>query len=183
MTQGLARYHSRAPRYILDTDDNYLIRVAGPHQTPWEEGTEIKNVSLTGLIFTAPEDLCPILGEVIKIQFQVPSSKSMACYAIVTRVEIDAAHQCTVAVHFYKLEMAHRVVLAQGLMQKLKTKNHEAEDLIEDPHNFIVQAFHTLSLSFLMGLWSWLMVLWINTHDPSFQSLIEPWMKRIFNLP
>ena len=121
---SLARYHGRSPRYILNTEDDSLVRVAGPKQTPWEEGTEIKNVSLTGLAFTAPEDLCPLLGEVIKIQFTPPGSRQMACYGIVTRLENITSSQMLVGVHFYKLEMSQRIVLAQGLARKFK----EAQD-------------------------------------------------------
>lgn len=120
MTQGLARYHSRAPRYILSTEDESLIRVAGPKQIPWEEGTEIRNISLTGLSFTAPNDLCPVLGEVIKIQFKISPTKQMACHAIVTRMDPAESDRTLVAVHFYKLEMAHRIALAQGLSEKIK---------------------------------------------------------------
>lgn len=120
MTQGLARYHARSPRYILNTEDDSLVRVAGPRQLPWEEGTEIKNVSLTGLAFTAPEDLCPLLGEVIRIQFNIPGGKQTACHAIVTRLEEFDAGRMLVAVHFYKLEMAHRIILAQGLSRRFR---------------------------------------------------------------
>lgn len=169
MTQGLARYHSRSPRYILDTDDNYLIRVAGPRQTPWEEGTEIKNVSLTGLAFTAPEDLCPILGEVIKIQFQVPGQQNMACYGIVTRIENEeASHNCLVAIHFYKLEMAHRLILAQGLTEKLKHRNKDVEDLIQSPFPWVAFAFHVLVLSTLLGTWAWVMMFFIHSQTTPF---------------
>lgn len=121
MNQNLARYHARSPRYFLNTEDESLIRVAGPRQTPWEEGTEIRNVSLTGLAFTAPDDLCPILGEVIKIQFLAPGGKQMASHAIVTRLDpIANSEKILVGLHFYKMEMGHRVVLAQGLARKLK---------------------------------------------------------------
>ncbi len=124
---SLARYHSRSPRYILDTQDENLVRVAGPHQTPWEEGTQIKNVSLTGLAFTAPDDLCPLLGEVIKIQFTPPGGKQMACYAIVTRLDEIPEHRMLVGVHFYKLEMAHRISLAQSLARKFKEQQDRDE--------------------------------------------------------
>lgn len=120
MNHSLARYHARSPRYILNTEDDSLIRVAGPRQVPWEEGTEIKNVSLTGLAFVAPEDLCPILGEIVKIQFQPPGSKQMASYAIVTRLDPPEDGKILVGLHFYKMEMGHRVALAQGLARKLK---------------------------------------------------------------
>ncbi|MGZ3743867.1 MAG: PilZ domain-containing protein [Pseudobdellovibrionaceae bacterium] len=120
MSQNLARYHARSPRYVLNTEDDSLIRFAGPRQTPWEEGTHIKNVSLTGLAFTAPEDLCPLLGEIIKIQFIAPGGKQMASYAFVTRLDPLDSGNILVGLHFYKMEMAHRIALAQGLARKLK---------------------------------------------------------------
>jgi hypothetical protein len=120
MNQNFARYHARAPRYILNTEDESLVRVAGPRQVPWEEGTEIKNVSLTGLAFTAPEDLCPILGEIVKIQFNAPGAKQMASHAIVIRLDPMQNDDVLVGLHFYKMEMGHRVMLAQGLARKIK---------------------------------------------------------------
>ncbi|WII71289.1 PilZ domain-containing protein [Bdellovibrio sp. 22V] len=132
---SLARYHGRSPRYILNTEDDSLIRVAGPKQVPWEEGTEIKNVSLTGLAFTAPDDLCPLLGEVVKIQFTPPGSKQMACYGIVTRLENITDSRTLVGVHFYKLEMSQRIVLAQGLARKFKETQDRGhiDDLLNRP--------------------------------------------------
>lgn len=124
---SLARYHGRSPRYILSTEDDSLIRVAGPKQTPWEEGTEIRNVSLTGLAFTAPDDLCPLLGEVIKIQFTPPGSKQMACYGIVTRLDNIKEMRTLVGLHFYKMEMAARIVLAQGLARRFKENQERGE--------------------------------------------------------
>ncbi len=156
MNQSLAKYHARAPRYILNTDDDYLIRVAGPRQIPWEEGTEIRNVSLTGLAFTAADDLCPILGEVIKIQFSIPGGRQMACHAVVTRLESDPRNlkQMLVAVHFYKLEMAHRVILAQGISRKFK--NHHSKkikDLEEDPTNLLQYFPQIFMMGTLLYLW------------------------------
>jgi len=133
---SLARYHGRSPRYILSTEDDSLIRVAGPKQTPWEEGTEIRNVSLTGLAFTAPDDLCPLLGEVIKIQFTPPGSKQMACY---------------------KMDMAVRIVLAQGLARRFK-ENHERGE-IDNLMNRSTDAFtfghlpQIMMMAILGGIW------------------------------
>ena len=141
---SLARYHGRSPRYILSTEDDSLVRVAGPKQTPWEEGTEIKNVSLTGLAFTAPEDLCPLLGEVIKIQFTPPGSRQMACYGIVTRLENLTPERMLVGIHFYKLEMSQRIVLAQGLARKFK----EAQD-----RGHIDDLLNRQSSSLTVGQW------------------------------
>ncbi len=131
MTQSLAKYHSRLPRYILQPQDNTLIRVAGPRQIPWEEGTEIKNISLSGLAFTAHLELCPIVGEFIKIEFQVASSNSnnqMACYGLVTRLEPFGKTEMIVGIQFYKLAMPHRIVLLQGLAQRLKDQQQLKSD-------------------------------------------------------
>ena len=120
MTTSLARYHARAPRYVLDTDDNNLIRLSGAEQWAWEESTELRDVSLTGLSFTAPQDLSPQIGEVIKVQFTVPNAQQMACYAIVIRIEkIDELFNL-VGVHFYKLDRTQRLNIVQGLSSKIK---------------------------------------------------------------
>lgn len=165
MTQGLAKYHARAPRYILNTLDENLIRVAGPSQVPWEEGTRIINVSLTGLAFTAPEDLCPLLGEVIKIQFQAPGGKQTACFAIVTRLsETNSSNEMLVGVHFYKMEMAHRIALAQGISLKFKDQNRAKPfDMGYDPNAsfvhlpqiFIMGCLLYVWLAFTYGFFSW----------------------------
>lgn len=118
MTQSLSKYHARSPRYILEPLDDTLIRVAGPHQTPWEEDTEILNLSLTGVAFSCPQDLSPMLGEVIKIQFKMPNGMPMACHGLVIRLESQGS-KIIVAVHFYKLEMAQRLHLLKALSEKM----------------------------------------------------------------
>jgi hypothetical protein len=136
MNQNFARYHARSPRYILNTEDDSLVRVAGPRQIPWEEGTEIKNVSLTGLAFIAPEDLCPILGEIVKIQFNAPGAKQMASHAIVIRLDPLANDEILVGLHFYKMEMGHRVMLAQGLAKKIKDSSDRKKALSQQDPRF-----------------------------------------------
>jgi hypothetical protein len=123
MTTSLARYHARAPRYILDTEDNSLIRLSGAEQLAWEENTELRDVSLTGLSFTAPQDLSPQIGEVIKIQFSVPGSQQMACFAVVIRIEKLDSFENQIGVHFYKLDRTQRLNIVQGLAQKVTKKD------------------------------------------------------------
>lgn len=126
MTHSLAKYHGRAPRYILNTEDDNLIRFSGSERWPWEEKTEIRNISLTGLSFLAPADLSPLIGEIIKIQFSVPTGKQMACYAIVIRIEEENKFENLLAVHFYKLDRLQRINLLQGLSEKnIVTKKSE----------------------------------------------------------
>ncbi len=123
MTTSLARYHARAPRYILDTEDNHLIRLSGAERRPWEENTEIRDISLTGLSFTASSDLSPQLGEIIKIQFSVPGSEQMACYAVVIRIDAIGEFENLIGVHFYKLDRVQRLNLVQGLAHKIQKRN------------------------------------------------------------
>lgn len=122
---------------------------------PWEEGTEIKNISLTGLAFIAPSDLCPLLGEVIKIQFEVPGSQPMACYAVVTRIDPLKQQKMLVGVHFYKLEMPQRIAIAQGLSRKLK--DQVDQQLITENSMVSFSAsdfFKLLVMSSLLGIWA-----------------------------
>lgn len=175
MNQSLARFHARAPRYILNTNDNELIRVAGPKQTPWEENTEIKNVSLTGLAFTAPEDLSPQLGEVIKIQFLVPGGKQMACFAIVTRIEPEKTNFVLIGVHFYKLEMSHRIVLAQGLTRKIKADSEGSfEESRLEGFSIITRVF---LVSLVLSVWVWVLLSYMHLGIEGYADLGLNWFK------
>ncbi len=130
MSVSLARYHARSPRYILDTEDSNLIRLSGAEQLSWEEKTELKDVSLTGLSFIAPQDLSPQIGEVIKIQFNVPGGEQMACYAIVTRIEKINKIDNQIGVHFYKMDRSQRLNIVQGLSHKIKNSAEEQKELL-----------------------------------------------------
>lgn len=130
MTAALAKYHTRSPRYTLNTQDNCLIRYSGHERLPWEENTEVKNISLTGLSFIAPVDLSPILGEIIKIQFSVPGGQQMACYAVIIRIDAQSDYENIIAVHFYKLDRLQRLNLLQGLSQTLKPEEPKPQQLM-----------------------------------------------------
>lgn len=137
MTTSLARYHARAPRYILNTEDNSLVRLSGAEQLSWEEKTELHDISLTGLSFLAQQDLSPQIGEVIKIQFSVPGSEQMACYAVVTRIEEINKFENIIGVHFYKLDRAQRLNLVHGLADKVQ-KNKPSENFKQSKINTII---------------------------------------------
>lgn len=128
MNNGLSQYFQRSPRYILMPQDECLIRVAGPKQTPWEEGTEIRNISNTGLCFTAPEILLPRIGEYVRVQFDVPGSQPMACHGRVVRIEKINAETSLVGLEFESLSSAQRWNLTRGLRLK---KRDENDNLIE----------------------------------------------------
>lgn len=152
MTNSLARYHARSPRYILDTTDNNLIRLSGAERLSWEEKTELRDVSLTGLSFVAPQDLSPQIGEVIKIQFSVPNSEQMACYAVVIRIEKINQFDNMIGVHFYKLDRTQRLNLVQGLSDKVENSN------IKDTyHKKITTAISVVGLILTLACWLTLM--------------------------
>ncbi len=67
----------------------------------------------------ASSDLSPQLGEIIKIQFAVPGSETMACYGVVTRIEKTSDYENEIAVHFYKLDRVQRINLVQGLAERV----------------------------------------------------------------
>jgi hypothetical protein len=151
--------------------------VAGPRQVPWEEGTEIKNVSLTGLAFTAPEDLCPIMGEIIKIQFQAPGGTPMASYAIVTRLDPMAMGKILVGLHFYKMEMGHRMVLAQNLARKLKgiSDREKIISLQDGPYFSFIESFPQIFLMINYFV-VWAMTMLLLAHE-NWLLTFESWLK------
>lgn len=132
MNAVLNRYYQRSPRYTLLPQDQCLIRVAGPKQTPWEEGTEIYNISKTGLCFTAPEILLPNMNESIRIQFDVPGSEQMACYAKVVRIEKVTQDVSMVGVEFDSLTPAQQWNISRGLSKK---KNFNEDEIIVESEN------------------------------------------------
>lgn len=167
MTGSLARYHSRSPRYILDTYDNNLIRLSGAEKLSWEEKTVIRNISLTGLSFTAPRDLSPQLGEIIKIQFQVPGSEMMACYALIIRIEVLNEFDNEIAIHFYKLDRVQRINLVQGLAEKMtadqKTANPpEAKGKYDKSTSFARQPLSIFQKIFMMMTMITCLLAWIT---------------------
>lgn len=151
MTSAVAKYHNRSPRYTLNTQDNCLIRYSGSERWAWEEKTEIKNISLTGLSFIAPADLSPIIGEIIKIQFSVPGGQQMACYAVIIRVDSENEFDNLVAVHFYKLDRLQRLNLIQGLTQKIKTESE-----VEIP---VTNAKIVAAIGLVFAVFSWIVLM------------------------
>lgn len=160
MSGSLARYHARSPRYVLNTQDNSLIRFSGAERFSWEEKTELLNVSLTGLNFTAPQDLSPQLGEIVKIQFEVPGAEMMACYAITTRIHFLNDFQNEVSVHFYKLDRLQRINLVQGLAQKLDLKSQTQKSKTATISQFYYQ---NVAMFFSIFLWLFLIkIYWFS---------------------
>ncbi len=151
MSTSLARYHARAPRYILNPQDNSLVRLSGAEQLAWEESTELHDVSLTGLTFTAPQDLSPQIGEVIKIQFTVPGSEQMACYAVVIRIEKIGEFDNLIGVHFYKLDRLQRINIVHGLAQKIKKRPEDLSSQNQKP-----MWSYVVLLGFIFSLMAWL---------------------------
>lgn len=158
MTGSLAKYVSRSPRYILQTEDNTLIRLAGPNQVPWEEGTEIQNISLSGLGFTAPADLSPVIGEVIRVQFEVPNASQMACFALVSRLERRSSSTVFVGVQFMKLDLPQRLYLTHSLSLKLREQQRR-EARQRSQMNWHLKAPRLFLAWFFLGIW--IMALWM----------------------
>lgn len=179
MPSNLSKYVARSPRYILQPEDNTLIRLAGPNQVPWEEGTEITNMSASGLAFTAPADLCPVVGEIVKVQFDVPGSTAMAAYALVTRVEPKAMRATAagntaedfgrtsggtmvVATQFVQMDTSQKLHMAQGLGKKLRDAT--------DGDTITISRFDRKKAFTYAGLGLVLLLLWVGLffiwHQP-----------------
>jgi hypothetical protein len=117
--ERLEQYIARSPRFILSPEDNTLIRLSGPQRTPWEEPTEIRDFSISGLSFTAPTELSPKISETIKIQFSPPGQKEMACFAKVIRIEPFSEGLQLIGVEFFELNPMQRFFVARGVAYKM----------------------------------------------------------------
>lgn len=96
------------------------MRLAGPQQVPWEEGTEIKNVSATGLAFTAPLDLLPKVQERIRIQFSLPGGESLATFAKVVRIDKMHRERALVATEFDFINLRQKQLVLESLIKRAK---------------------------------------------------------------
>lgn len=116
MTTNLSRYHARAPRFVLSALEDQLVRLSGPTQIPWEESTRLHHISLVGLSFTSPSELCPIVGEAIKV---LSDSPDLACIAFVTKIE-TLESEMLVHVQFQKMDNKKRLQIVKRVSQKIK---------------------------------------------------------------
>jgi hypothetical protein len=164
MTSSLAKYHARSPRYVLQPEDNTLIRVAGPKQTPWEETTDIRNISLTGLVFTAANDLCPSIGEILKIEYSVPGGQKLAGYAMVTRLEAFSSSKMLVGVKFHQMDLPQRVHLAQALTLKLREQQLHRLEVRQKKLTWLKRRLPVLFLV-MWGLLFYELSCWYLTHS------------------
>ena len=91
MSAASSRFYPRAPRYTLRANDDNQMRFALMQTRGSAFDTVLHDVSTTGLKFTVFNTEVPRRGldegDVIKIEFKIPSGKQIACFATVTRVE------------------------------------------------------------------------------------------------
>lgn len=91
MSNASARFYPRAPRYTLRASDDNQMRFALMQTKGNAFDTELHDVSTTGLKFKVFNSEVPRRGldegDVIKIEFKIPSGKQIACFATVTRID------------------------------------------------------------------------------------------------
>ncbi|MCB0379556.1 MAG: PilZ domain-containing protein [Bdellovibrionales bacterium] len=118
--------YPRAPRYVVQLDDNQVVRFAAFPKGSQAMHTRIINLSESGMAFLLPLLDNPKVDDVIKVEFQPPGSQAIACFAKVVRVEnhksFDSFHSHQrfklVAVTFLELPDKQRRMLAEALGKK-----------------------------------------------------------------
>lgn len=153
MTQRLRKFIARAPRYVLRADDLQFLRFAPEENADNIYSTRFINVSETGLAFLVERDLVPNLGDVIKIEFPVPNSDTIAWFARVIRMEEyerggwrprhRRSDEILVGVRFLDLPEGHRKHIRKGLEEKFleALKQNRKESL----KSFLSYIFNTYS--------------------------------------
>ncbi len=133
MGEQLRRFVARAPRYVLRTGDNQLLRFANNKVNHRSLTTRFVNVSETGLAFVVDQSQSPKMGEIIKLEFPVPGGEQVAWFGKVTRLEQifdrpwwaerNAAHKpedVLVGVQFVDLPDGHRENIRAHLHQRFR---------------------------------------------------------------
>lgn len=125
--------YPRAPRYVIDFGDNQVVRFAQMPQGSKPMHTRIVNLSESGMAFLVPYMSAPEEGEKIKVEFTAPNTDSIACFALVRRVETHRAYHADrepqtfklIAVEFEAMHPRQRQLLNQGLTEQFRKKHQE----------------------------------------------------------
>jgi hypothetical protein len=149
------QYYNRSPRYVLQFKDNAIVRFAAAAKGSKRFQTKILNLSETGMAFLLPFLDNPKKGEVIKVEFQVPSSEPIACFARVVRIEQHTLYTNDgrrqkfklVAVKFKDLPVAQRQYIREGLGEEFEKirKNHRREQWLFKAQWLSQKAFKGIS--------------------------------------
>lgn len=124
----LRPYIKRAPRYVLNANDNRFMRFARESVFNRTYTTEIVNLSETGMAFVVDRSLVPDLGEQMKIEFTPPNQEQIAWFARVVRIELPEdisgwkiqSREARVALQFENLPPAHLQAIRHGLREQFE---------------------------------------------------------------
>ncbi len=131
MGSPLRGFVQRAPRFLFRPSDKAMLRFAQNDAPQSAQSTQLINLSTTGAAFLAPRLDCPMVGEVLKVEFPIENGESVAWWARVVRVEeharklwwkaknqIAVPDTILVAVTFQDLPEGHFKAIEKGLKQR-----------------------------------------------------------------
>ncbi len=132
MARSLAKFYPRAPRYVLRSNDQKIIRYASDREGSRVFSTRLLNLSETGMAFLVRASWVPTIGSRLKVEFPVPGGDQVAWWATVVRLEeyegspgwkSEWQHETVylVGVRFHELPDAHLNSVRSGL-QKMWTE-------------------------------------------------------------
>lgn len=141
MGSPLPRFVPRAPRFLFRPSDKAMLRFVQNGDTDHPHSTQLINLSTSGAAFLAPRHECPMVGEVLKVEFPIANGESIAWWGRVVRVEeharklwwkaknkVAVPDTLMVAITFQDLPAGHIKTIEKGLKQKWR------ESFIEHKH-------------------------------------------------
>ena len=172
---SLRRFVPRATRYVLRPQDKHILRFSS-HK---DEGasaiqeTTLVNLSRTGLAFLVEREFAPLLGDLIKVEFNVPGNEQkVAWWARVVRTEEYTQNiwwmkedpkfrdLITIGIHFQELPEGHQSQIQTGIDQRLEQLVREYRKLQGQRlwawwkwRGFRIAAFLFAALAVLWGLY------------------------------
>lgn len=126
MSEVAARFQVRSPRYKFTSQDDGLVRFASIGTKGVIFNATAHDISETGLSFTIAanqNDLPFGEGDILKVEFATPQSRSIACFATVVRIDsrsdwhpdLGQRHLSVAGLHFRNLPRLHRLAIRKRL--------------------------------------------------------------------
>jgi hypothetical protein len=133
VSSNVKKIRYRAPRYTLRPYDAKGMRFSRKRKGAKIFETQIINVSETGMAFRVESENAPQIGEVIKVEFNVPGERyKIAWFANVVWLEtpyhvaLRKKEEVKAGIQFHSLPERHRQILSAGLKAKFNEVYLEA---------------------------------------------------------
>lgn len=193
MTNKASKFISRAPRYVLTSDDNHFFRFANKNDTNSSFETVFVNLSETGLAFLTHKAAAPKIGAQIKMEIPLGKDEKIAWWGTVMRIEpIDTDkwwlnnnsftidNSILIGIRFESLPEQHKTKIHSYIKEKFKKINKERKLKAKSALlSLISKKAMKLSLYLLFTIIALILLYWLSKPTANYDGKIgSPWGER-----